>query len=119
MALLILIGFAVIYPVVPWQRVFNVTSMQAIQEAGPAMCVFIACFLANLPLGVVSFIQLGYQEGFINSLWEGAGRVLGLMGLLLVIYLKAGLAWLVLALIGASSLASLVNSVELFGFRRP
>ena len=100
MALLIVIVFAAVYPVIPWQRVFNVKSRQAIQEAGPAMAVFIACFAASLPLGVVQQVQLGYQEGFINGLWESAGRVLGLAGLLLVIYLRAGLVWLVLASLG-------------------
>ena len=72
-----------------------------------------------LPLGVVQQVQLGYQEGFVNSLWESAGRVLGLVGLLLVIYVKAGLVWLVLAMAGAPALAWLLNSLVLFGFRRP
>ena len=83
------------------------------------MAVFIACFAANLPLGVVQQVQLGYQEGFVTSLWESAGRVLGLVGLLLVIYLKAGLTWLVLAMAGAPALAWLLNSLVLYGFRRP
>jgi O-antigen/teichoic acid export membrane protein len=119
MALLILVVFAAAYPFIPWSRVFNVTSQQAIQEAGPAMCVFIACFAASLPLGVVRQVQLGYQEGFEPSLWESAGKVLGLVGLFLVIYLKAGLAWLVLAMAGGLPLAWLLNSLVLYGFRRP
>ena len=119
LALLILIIFAAVYPVIPWQRVFNVKSPQAIKEAGPALAVFIACFAVNLPLGVVQRVQLGYQEGFFNSLWESAAKLLGLAGLLLVIYLQGGLVWLVLALIGAPILAWLLNSLELFGWRRP
>jgi len=118
-ALLILAGFAAVYPFIPWERVFNVQSPQAIREAGPAMAVFILCFLANMPLGVVRQVQLGYQEGFATSLWESAGRVLGLAGLLLVIYLKAGLAWLVLAMAGAPALAWLLTSLVEYGFRRP
>ena len=118
-ALLILVGFAAALPCIPWQRVFNVKSQQAILEAGPAMAVFIACFAINLPLGVVRQIQLGYQEGFATCLWESAGRVLGLAGLLLVIYLKAGLTWLVLSMAGAPALAWLLNSLVEYGFRRP
>jgi O-antigen/teichoic acid export membrane protein len=118
-ALLILLVFAVAYPFIPWHKVFNVKSPQAIREAGPAMGVFIACFAISMPLGVVQQVQLGYQEGFINSIWESAGRVVGLVGLLLVIYLKAGLVWLVLAMAGAPALAWLVNSLVLFGRRRP
>ena len=93
-ALVFLIVFAASYSFVPWQRVFNVKSPQAIREAGPAIGVFIACFTVAMPLGVVQQIQLGYQEGFVNGIWESVGRVLGLGGLLLVIYFKAGLVWL-------------------------
>jgi O-antigen/teichoic acid export membrane protein len=116
---LILAAFAVAYPFIPWARVFNVKSPVAIREAGPAMAVFVACFAVNLPLGVVQRVQMGYQEGFLNSLWESAGKVLGLLGLLLVIYLKAGIAWLVLAVAGGPVLAWLLNSLFLFGSRRP
>jgi O-antigen/teichoic acid export membrane protein len=105
MALIIVGAFALAYPFIPWPRLFNVKTPQAIQEAGPAMAVFLACFAANLPLGVVQRVQWGYQEGFFNNLWESAGKVLGLWGLLLVIYLKAGLLWLVLAMAGAPVLA--------------
>ncbi len=118
-ALVLLAGFALAYPAISWPRVFNVHSQQAIREAGPAIAVFIGCFAANLPLGVVRNVQHGYQEGFINNLWESAGKLLGLLGLLLVIYLQAGLVWLVLALTGAPAVALLLNNLELFGYRRP
>jgi O-antigen/teichoic acid export membrane protein len=118
-ALLILTVFALAYPFIPWARIFNVKSQLAVQEAGPAMVAFVACFALNLPLGVVQRVQMGYQEGFINSLWESAGKVLGLLGLLLVIYLQAGLVWLILAVAGAPALAWLLNSLILFGVRRP
>jgi len=118
-AILILLSFVITYPFIPWKRVFNVNSPIAVQEAGPAMAAFMACFAVNLPLGVVQRVQMGYQEGFVNSLWESAGKIVGLLGLLLVIYLKAGLVWLVLAVAGAPVLAWLCNSLILFGFLRP
>jgi O-antigen/teichoic acid export membrane protein len=119
LALLILGGFAVAYPFIPWSWIFNVKSPLAMKEAGPAMAVFLACFAVGLPLGVVQRVQLGYQEGFFNNLWESAGRLLGLVGLLLVIYLQGGLLWLVLAVAGAPVLAWLFNSFLLFGWQRP
>jgi O-antigen/teichoic acid export membrane protein len=118
-ALVILTAFSLAYPFIPWPRVFNVKSQLAVQEAGPAMAVFVACFVLNLPLGVVQRVQMGYQEGFFNNLWEIAGKILGLLGLVLVIYLEAGLVWLVLAVSGAPVLAWLLNTLILFGFRRP
>jgi O-antigen/teichoic acid export membrane protein len=52
-------------------------------------------------------------------MWESLGKVLGLLGLLLVIYLKAGLLWLVLAMTGAPLVAVLGNGAVLFGHHRP
>jgi len=119
LSILLALLFACVYPAIPWERVFNVSSPEATREAGPAMAVFVGCFLVSMPLGIVQRIQMGYQEGFVNSLWEGLGSLLGLAGALLVIHLRAGLPWLVLAMAGAPALAALANTVALFGFRRP
>jgi O-antigen/teichoic acid export membrane protein len=118
-AVLLAIVFVVVYPHVSWQRLFNVSSEKAVAESGPATLVFVTCFLLNIPLGVVKRIQFGYQEGFINSVLEGVGRLFGLSGILFVIILKAGLPWLVLAMAGGPVLASLLNGLYLFGFQRP
>jgi len=114
-----LAGFALVYPIVPWARFFNVVSELAARESGPAVAVFVVCFALNIPLWAVNRVHLGYQEGFVNSFWEIAGNVLGLMGILLAIYLRAGLPWLVLAMSGPPALASLANGAILFGVRRP
>jgi O-antigen/teichoic acid export membrane protein len=119
MAFIILLLFAIAYPFIPWPKIFNVKTPLAAHEAGPVMAAFLACFALNLPLGVVQRVQLAYQEGFFNSLWESVGKILGLLGLLLVIYLKAGLVWLVLAVAGAPCLARLLNSLILFGRQHP
>lgn len=108
-----------LYPLVPWQRIFNLRSPTAVREAGPATAIFIVCFLAQLPLGVVQRIQLGYQEGFFTQLWSAAGNLLGLAGLLAVIRFHVGLPFLVLAVAGAPVLAGLLNTVTVFGFQRP
>lgn len=111
--------FLLAYPYIPWPRVFNVNSTGAAREAGPAMAVFFLCFAANLPLGVVHRVQRGYQEGYINSGWESLGKILSLLGLLLVIYFKAGLFWLVLAIAGTPLLAAVGNGVVLFWRNKP
>jgi O-antigen/teichoic acid export membrane protein len=115
----ILMVFALIYPYISWPRVFNVNSAIASQEAGPAMAVFVVCFAVNIPLGIVQRVQMGYQEGFTFNLWQGLGSLLALLGVLFVIYLKAGLAWLVLAMAGGPALAQLLNGLLLFGRQRP
>ena len=111
--------FAIIYPHIPWGRVFNVTSDIALREVGPAMAIFFLICLINMPLGIIERVQMGFQEGYKNQLWLGAGAVLGLAGVLTAIYFKAGLPWLVIAISGGPLFATLMNGFFLFVFSRP
>lgn len=110
--------FALIYRYIPWAEVFNVSSIRAISEAGPTMAVFIGCFLASLPLGIIERIQSGYQEGYYSSLWNAIGSLLGLFAIILIIHFHAGLPWLVLAVSGSQVMAQLFNGSQLL-IRRP
>jgi O-antigen/teichoic acid export membrane protein len=117
-------GFAALslwfsYRIVPWSRIFNLTSPVAMREAGPATAVFILCFLVQLPLGVVQRVQSGYQEGFFTQIWIAAGNLLGLASLLVVIRYHAGLPYLVFAVGGAPVVTGLLNTVTVFGWQRP
>jgi O-antigen/teichoic acid export membrane protein len=126
-AFFMLLGVAVLfavcgviaYPLVAWDRVFNVTSPLAVAEAGPAVAVFVACFLVSVPLGIVERVQLGLQQGFANSLWEGLGSVIGLAGVVAAIRLRMTLPWLVFAMSGGPAIALLLNAWVLFWRQRP
>jgi O-antigen/teichoic acid export membrane protein len=118
-AILFGLVFLVVYPRISWSVLFNVSSAQAIDEAGPALAVFAVCFLLNVPLGIVQRVQMGYQEGYVNSLWQGLGSLLGLVALVIVVHLKAGLPFLVLAVSGGPIVASGINGTVLFVRRRP
>ena len=118
-AAVLLVVFTILYPLVPWPRLFNVASDIAAQEAGPATAVLAGCFAVNILLSVVQRVQMSFQEAYANHLWQGIGSILGLAGLLLVIHLKAGLPWLVLVMAGGPILAQLCNGALLFGFRKP
>jgi len=111
--------FALIYTLVPWSRLYNVSSPDAVAEAGPATAIFVACFLLSMPLGVVQRVQLGYQEGFIDNQWVGLGKIFSLIGVILAIAGHAHLSLLVLALMGGPVLSLLLNSIFLFGIKRP
>jgi O-antigen/teichoic acid export membrane protein len=117
-AVLFALGGIVAYPLVSWARVFNVTSPQAVAEAGPAVAVFVSCFLVSMPLGVVERVQLGLQQGFANSLWEGLGSVIGLAGVVVAIELRMSLPWLVFAMAGGPVVALLFNAWVLFWRQR-
>jgi len=114
----ITVAFALLYPIVDWGQVFNVTGSLA-SEAGPAMAVFFVCFALGLPLAVAQKVQLGYQEGFANSLWVAGGSLLGLLGLVVAIQMGASLPWLVFAFAAGPVGAAAGNTVVLFFRRRP
>jgi O-antigen/teichoic acid export membrane protein len=112
-------SFAALYFTIPWPEVFNTSSPEAAGQAGPAVAVFAACFLVGLPLGIAQRIQLGYQEGFVASLWTGAGSVLTMGTLVVAIEMDAALPWLIAAVTGGATAGLALNSVALFGFQRP
>jgi O-antigen/teichoic acid export membrane protein len=97
---------------------FNVVSEPAVREAGPAVMVFVACFLLNIPLGIVQRVQMGAQEAYVSSLWMIAGQLVALAAVLAAIRYQAGLPVLVLALSGTPILIALLNGIDLFGRRR-
>lgn len=116
-AMLALLALA--YPFVPWDRLFNVTSARAAAEAGPAAAMFFVILALTTPLGLVTRIQMGLQEGFRANLWQGAASVAALGALVVATRLEASLPWLVLALAGTPLLVSLVNMIHFFGRVRP
>jgi len=118
-ATLLLLSFTVVYPLVPWPRVFNVSTPLAMREAGPALFVFLVYFLCNMPLDVVQRVQTGHQEGFAGNLWAVVGSLTGLTGLLISLHLHGGLPWLILGLLGGQVFGVAGNWVFEFGFTRP
>jgi len=118
-AIAIGIVLAAAYRWIPWGSLFRVQSTQALAEAGPAVAMFIACFLLNIPAGIITRVQSGYQDGFSANLWSSLGGLLGLVSLLLVMHFRGSLPSLVLAMAGAPVLALLLNGAVLFAVRRP
>jgi O-antigen/teichoic acid export membrane protein len=104
--------------VVPWRDVLNARGQVSEREAAAAVGVFFACLLANLPLGVVQKVQLGFQNGFQNSVWNAFGSLVALAGLWVAVIAGASLPWFVLALVGGPVLGNLANWLALFLYSR-
>ncbi len=111
--------FVVLYPHVSWGRVFNVRTAVAAREAGPALLVFVLCFALNVPLGAMQRIQLGLQEGYYANLWQLAGSLCGLGGVLVGIHLRLALPWLVLMVSAAPLVSAAANGAVFFGVLHP
>jgi O-antigen/teichoic acid export membrane protein len=116
-ALLFLI-FITVFPFISWQHVFNVKSALAIKESGPTMMALVIILLINMPLGIIERIQSGYQEGYRFQLWLILGSLLSFAGILVCIYFKSGLTWLVLCYSGGQLIAIILNGIYLFGKKR-
>ncbi len=114
----ILLLFFSAYPFIDWGGFFNVKSAVAAKESGPALAIFMVCFALGVPAGIVQRVQMGLQQGFASSIWQAAGSILGLILTLVVIYVKGGLALLVLALGSAPVVMLLLNSLVFFCFQR-
>jgi O-antigen/teichoic acid export membrane protein len=104
---------------VNWPALFNVHGALAKAEAGPAMIVFLVCFALAMPATIIQRLQYGLQMGFVASLWQCAASLLSLAGLLVAIWFRAGLPWLVLCLSGVPLLVACLNSLVFFGWVRP
>jgi O-antigen/teichoic acid export membrane protein len=117
-ALTFLAVLSAAYSSVDWNRLFRASGAVARQEAGPAIAAFLGVFAISLPLSIVSKVQAGLQQSFSASLWQCAGSLLSLGGLLVVVYLELGLPWLVLATLGAPAVTALCNTIHFFGATR-
>ena len=117
--LAMVVFFLIINNFVSWPAIFNVRSKDAIEELNPSLTIFVICLAINIPLGLVEKVRTGLQEGFQNNLWQGAGNILALAGVLLAIRFKSGLPWLVLAMAGAPILTTTVNGWFQFVVHRP
>jgi O-antigen/teichoic acid export membrane protein/ubiquinone/menaquinone biosynthesis C-methylase UbiE len=111
--------FIPVYYKILWEEIYNVSTTQAISEAGPSTLVFFIFFLANIPLGVVQRVQHGYQEGYIDNLWQALGKLIGLGGLLIMIRMEKDLHWLIFAITGSPVLALCLNYFYYFYIRKP
>jgi len=105
---------ALVFPWVPWSAVFATRSKLATSEAGPATLLFLVLFLVQVPLSIVQRVNLAYQEGYMNGMFQAAGSLLGLGGVFLSVTLGADLMWIVFALTGAPLLAMAANWLNLF-----
>jgi O-antigen/teichoic acid export membrane protein len=111
--------FAAAYPLIPWQSLFRTRTNLDTTEAARAVAVIILGFLFTLPFTTVQRIQAAYQEGFETQLWEIAGVVLSLAGLLAAIRLQAGLPVLAVVFAAGPLVALVLNWLVYFLIRLP
>ena len=106
--------FILAYPLIPWSRVFAVSSPIARGEAGPAMAAWFACFILGLPLSVAAQVRTANQQGYIMPILTGAASLVGVSLLLIAIATHQPLPVLVIAISGPPVLAAAANWLMVF-----
>ena len=107
------------YSLLPWERVFNVTSLQAGVDAGPAVLVSMFLFVLRLPLSISRRVCEAYQEGYFFQSWSILSNLLALGGLLVAIQQQVSLPLLVAVFFGTQLLGELFVGIHQFCWRRP
>ena len=116
-AVLALVGAGVI-PFLPWGRIFNVPSAAIADQGGRAAVAVFVVFLLSMPIGLISQIRLGYQEGYVAAWFDGAASVVAVLGVAAAIALNMQLPVIVAAAVAAPLVTGAVNWILLVR-RRP
>jgi O-antigen/teichoic acid export membrane protein len=119
LAFVIVFIYRVVSHFVQWNVVFGVSNPAAVRELGPALSALLVCTALTLPLAVAQKIQVAFQEGFKNNLWQLVGSILSLGAVILAVYMKATLPVLILAFTGSPLIVAAANSAYVFLYERP
>lgn len=107
------VAFSII-PLISWSELFHLRDPLAAREVLPAVLAFAICFALSVPLSLVQRVQIGLQSGFIASGWQCVANALSLLAIWACARSQLGLAWMVVALLGAPLVASFINSAIFF-----
>jgi O-antigen/teichoic acid export membrane protein len=118
-ALLLIAVLGAALLVIPWAALLNVHTPEAARELAPAVAALGLGVAAAIPAGVAGRVQTGLQQGFAVSLFQVAGSIVSLAGLVAGVHAGLGLPWLVATSVGGPLLAALCNSLLFFGLWRP
>ena len=111
------IAALVIVPVVPWYRVFNVSSPTAIAEAEPSMAVFVAMFLLAIPIGLANNVWDGLQRSYLVGAFIALGSIISIVLIALSVATHQDLPALVAAASAGPILALAASAAVLWRSR--
>lgn len=120
-AIAALIGavFLLAEPHIQWHRVFNVSTAVPASDLRWGATLALVAFLVTFPLGVVTGIYHGYQEGYLSNAWTTGASLASLGALIAVTHFQGGLPLLVGALWGVRLLVTVANAAYVFARHRP
>jgi O-antigen/teichoic acid export membrane protein len=117
-AVVLLVLFLSLIPLIDWAVIFKVTSPRARAEIRLALVVVLACFVLRMLAGVIASVYAALQEGYHYQLWSLYGGAFSAIGLLAAIKARAGLPVLLGAFIGGGLVGDVLAALFLFGWHR-
>lgn len=89
-----------IVPYFSWNSFFDLKSSVAKEEINPCITAFVISTAIGIFAAAVQRIFIAFQEGYVAAILVGASKILGLIGLLVVVAFKGDLWILVFGMIG-------------------
>lgn len=108
-----------LWPHIDFGYVLGVRSTTLVPEVSKSVAVAGILFLCGLPAGLATRALAGYQELHFANLFSGAGNILALGAIILVVALRGSLTMLVAAYAGGSLLGSVACLLWVCFARKP
>ncbi len=89
------------------------------REAESALLIGFVIFALNFPLLVINRVLAAYQESVLANAWGIAANLANFGAILIAIWSRASLPWLVLGCSGLGLVCNLVCGIWLFGWHKP
>jgi O-antigen/teichoic acid export membrane protein len=106
----IIIAAILLVPMAPWRWVFSLPSEELGAEAGRVIVVAISSVALGFVADIVLRVRTGLQEIPAVKLWDTIAESMPLPALLLVVYLKMSMVWLVISIMVVPKLIKLLFS---------
>lgn len=91
----------------PWGGILNISDVSLVQLASRCFLVAGVVFLVGLPLSVINRVFIAYQLGYVTNVSQIVSSLFSLVGLLISIWLKLSVPWLVLLVSSGPMLGNL------------
>jgi O-antigen/teichoic acid export membrane protein len=87
-------------PIINWAHLFKLTTIAAINDVHLTIVFAIVIFFMQLPFALIQKIPYTMQNGYLSELYALLANVFSLLGMLLGVYVQAGLPFLLVFING-------------------
>jgi O-antigen/teichoic acid export membrane protein len=111
--------FFLFYPIVSWEKIFNVKSHEALLESNSVMIIVALFFSIRIVFSTCINIYSAYQQSYIYNFWEIISYLISIFGLLIAIHLRTSLPILIITSFGTPLVASFLSMIHIFYWKYP